>query len=176
MGAEKQNIGHHKMSDPTPAQRAEYMIRQLENFIRDKRTEKGLSFKTWQALAHAELTNAFTDHERQLLRVKQDRLGRRILLVSVAAVVTIGFWGAVVTIDRHYGLLAAAIMTGAGVSLAFVLGELGARQMISQYRDRSRAKFFERIRDFDDQVKDLEKKMRLKLKKTKEEAEKLDIV
>ena len=35
---------------------------------------------------------------------------------------------------------------------------------------------FERIREFDDQVKDLEKKMWLKAKKTKEEAEKMDIV
>jgi hypothetical protein len=163
------------MSDPTPAQRAEYMIRQLENFIRDKRTEKGLSFKTWQTLAHAELTNAFTDHERQLLRVKQDRLGRRVLLVCSAAIITIGFWGSVVVIDRHFGLLAAAIMSGAGLALAFVLGELAARKLISQYRDRSREKYFERVREFDDQIKDLEKKTWLKLKKTKEEAEKLDI-
>src|SRR5271156_1348592 len=121
------------MSDPTPAQRAEYMIRQLENFIRDKRSEKGLSFKTWQTLAHAELTNAFTEHERRLLQLRQDRLGRRLLLVAVSAVVTIGFWGAVVSIDHHFGLLAAAIMTGAGIALIFVLGELAARKMISQY-------------------------------------------
>ena len=163
------------MSEPSPAERAEYMIRQLENFIRDKRTEKGLSFKTWQALAHAELTNAFTDHERQLLRLKQDRLGRRILLVASASIVTVGFWGMVVIVDRHFGLLAAAILTGAGLTLAFVLGELAARKAISHYRARSRGKYFERIREFDDQIKDLEKKMWLKLKKTKEEAEKLDI-
>src|SRR5271154_6479764 len=99
------------MSDPTPSQRAEYMIRQLESFIRDKRTDKGMSFKTWQVMAHAELTNAFIEHERQMLRVRQDRLGRRILLVSCAAIVTIGFWGAVVTLDHHFGLLAAAILT-----------------------------------------------------------------
>ena len=163
------------MSDPTPAQRAEYMIRQLENFIRDKRTAKGLSFKTWQSLAQAELTNAFTEHERDLLRVRQDRLGRRVLLVGVAALVTIGFWGMVIVIDRHFGLLAAAIMTGAGLALAFVLGELGARRLISQYRDQAREKLFDRIREFDDQIKQLEKKMWLKLKKTKEEAEKMDI-
>src|SRR5271165_6577228 len=111
------------MSEPTPAQRAQYMILQLENFIRDKRTEKGLSFKTWQTLAHAELTNAFTEHERQLLKLKQDRLGRRLLLVSAASLTTIGFWGAVMVIDEHFGLLAAAILAGAGIALAFVLGE-----------------------------------------------------
>lgn len=164
------------MSDPTAAQRAEYMIRQLENFIREKRTDKGLSFKTWQALAHAELSNAFLDHERALLKMKQDRLGRRILLVGSSAVVTIGFWGTVMIADQHFGLLAAAILTAAGAALAFIGGEMATRKLVSHYRDRSREKNFDRIRDFDEQVKKLEKQMWLKLKKTKEEAEKLDIV
>jgi hypothetical protein len=163
------------MSEPTPAQRAEYMIRQLENFIREKRTEKGMSFRTWQVMAHAELTNAFLDHERELMKVQQDRLGRRLLLVGSSAVVTIGFWGVVVTVDHHFGMLAAVIMSCAGTALFFVLGELAARKMISRYRAQSREKFFERIRDFDDQVKQLEKVMWLKLKRTKEEAEKMDI-
>lgn len=164
------------MSDPTAAQRAEYMIRQLENFIREKRTDKGLSFKTWQTLAHAELSNAFLEHERTLLKTKQDRLGRRILLVGSASVVTIGFWGTVMIADQHFGLLAAAILTAAGAALAFIGGELVTRKLISHYRDTSREKYFNHIRDFDDQVKRLEKHMWLKLKKTKEEAEKMDIV
>jgi hypothetical protein len=163
------------MSEPTAAQRAEYMIRQLENFIREKRTDKGLSFKTWQSLAHAELANAFLEHERAMLKMKQDRLGRRILLVGSSAVVTIGFWGTVMIADQHFGLLAAAILTAAGAALAFIGAELATRKLVSHYRDRSREKNFERIRDFDDQVKKLEKHMWLKLKKTKEEAEKLDI-
>ena len=116
------------MSEPSAAQRAEYMIRQLENFIREKRTDKGLSFKTWQAMAHAELVNAYLDHERALLKTKQDRLGRRILLVSSSAMVTIGFWGTVMIADQHFGLLAAAILSGAGLTLAFIGGELGDPQ------------------------------------------------
>jgi hypothetical protein len=164
------------MSEASAAQRAEYMIRQLENFIREKRTDKGLSFKTWQTLAHAELSNAFLEHERALLKTRQDRLGRRILLIGSSSVVTIGFWGMVMIVDHHFGLLAAAILTAAGVTLAFIGGELATRKLISHYRDRSREKSFERIREFDDQVKRLEKMMWLKQKKTKEEAEKLDIV
>ena len=163
------------MSEPNASQRAEYMIRQLENFIRDKRTEKGLSFKTWQAMAHAELSNAFLDHERSMLKTKQDRLGKRILLVASSAIVTIGFWGAVVITDHHYGLLAAAILTCAGSALAFIIGEMATRKMISHFRDVSREKSFERIREFDAEVKKLEKMMWLKQKKTKEEAEKMDL-
>ena len=151
------------------------MIRQLENFIREKRTDKGLSFKTWQALAHAELSNAFLDHERAMLKAKQDRLGKRILLVGSSAVVTIGFWGAVVLIDREMGLLAAAILTAAGATVTFIGGEMATRKLVSHYRDKAREKSFDRIRDFDDQIKQLEKKMWLKAKKTKEEAEKQGI-
>src|ERR1700744_2507323 len=96
------------MSEPTSSQRAEYMIRQLENFIREKRTAGGMSFKTWQTMAHAELSNAFLEHERTILKVKQDRLGRRILLVSSSAVVTIGFWGVGMTVNNDPGALAPA--------------------------------------------------------------------
>jgi len=164
------------MSDPTPAQRAEVMVRNLENFIRDKRSDKGMSFKTWQNMAQAELTNAFIEHQKQLTKAKQDRLGRRMMLGGIAALLTIGFWGAVIISDKHFGLLAAAIMSGAGIFLAFILGELAVRHVGSKLTDHGREKLFVRIRDFDDQIKDLEKKMWLKLKKTKEEAEKLDIL
>ena len=164
------------MSEPTAGQRAEYMIRQLENFIREKRTAQGgMSFRTWQSMAHAELSNAFLEHERAILKVQQDRLGRRVLLVSSSAVVTIGFWGVVMITERDLGPLAAAILTGAGAALAFIGGEMATRKMISQYKKRARERSFERIRDFDEQVKKLEKMMWLKLKKTKEDAEKMDL-
>jgi hypothetical protein len=126
------------MSEPTASQRAEYMIRQLENFIRDKRTDKGLSFKTWQTLAHAELSNAFLEHERAMLKMKQDRLGRRILLVGSSAVVTIGFWGVVIMTNDALGLLAAVLLTAAGATLIFIGGEMATRKLFSDYRDRSR--------------------------------------
>ena len=121
------------------------------------------------------MSNAFLEHERTMLKMKQDRLGRRILLVGSSAVVTIGFWGVVIITNDSLGLLAAVLLTAAGAALAFIGGELMTRKLVSHYRDRSREKSFERIRDFDEQVKGLEKKMWLKQKKTKEEAEKMDI-
>jgi hypothetical protein len=110
-----------------------------------------------------------------MLKMKQDRLGRRILLVGSSAVVTIGFWGVVIMTNDALGLLAAVLLTAAGATLIFIGGEMATRKLVSDYRDRSREKYFDRIRDFDEQIKDLEKKMWLKLKKTKEEAEKMDI-
>jgi len=36
-------------------------VRKLEQFIREGKSEHGLSFKTWQAMARAEIANAFAD-------------------------------------------------------------------------------------------------------------------
>ena len=159
------------MADPTPSQRADYLVRKLENFIRDGKTEKGMSFKTWQALARSELTNAFAELERRTVRRDQDIAAKRIILVGVSTVVTIGFWGAVVAIDHRFGGLAAMICTGAGVLFLGVVAELGFRRLAIRYRTLAREKSFERVADFDKQLRRLETEIWLKLKRAKENAE-----
>lgn len=159
------------MAGPTPQQRADYLVRKLENLIREGKSERGMSFKTWQALARSELSNAFMDFERQLMKSRQDAVGKRLILVGVSAMVTIGFWGTVLTIDRRYGDLAAQIFIGAGVLMAIVLAEIAFRRMAKRYKTVAREKGFERIEDFDKQLKRLEAEIWLKLKKTKEQAE-----
>lgn len=159
------------MASPTPEQRADYLIRKLENFIREGKSERGMSFKTWQALARAELANAFTDFERQLLKSRQDATGKRLVLVGVATIVTVGFWGTAVTIDRRFGDLAAQIFIGAALLGVVVLAEMFFRRMANRYRTIARAKRFERIDDFDKQLKRLETEAWLKLKRAKEKAE-----
>ena len=159
------------MADPTPQQRADYLVRKLEVFIREGRTERGMSLKTWQSLARAELTNAFADLENRLIRSRQDLTAKRLILVGASTVVTISFWAAAITIDRKFGDLAALICTGAGALLAAVLAELGLRGFAAHYRTLAREKGIERIVDFDKQLKRLEAEIWLKLKRTKERAE-----
>ncbi len=159
------------MADPTPQQRADYLVRKLENFIRDGKSARGMSFKTWQGLARAELTNAFADVERQLLRSRQDVTARRLILLAATTAVSIGFWGMVVVLDHHFGLLAAWICTAAGVVAAVVAGEIAFRRLAARYRTIARQKGFERIEDFDQQLKRLETEIWLKLKRAKERAE-----
>ncbi|PKU21431.1 hypothetical protein [Telmatospirillum siberiense] len=159
------------MAGPTPEQRADYLVRKLENLIREGKTERGMSFKTWQALARSELSNAFSDFERQLLKSRQDAVGKRLILVGATAMVTIGFWGAALTVDRRYGDLVAYIFIGAGILLAGVLAEISFRRLANRYRTVAREKSFERIADFDKQLKRLEAEIWLKLKKTREQAE-----
>lgn len=159
------------MAGPTPQQRADYLVRKLENLIREGKSERGMSFKTWQALARTELSNAFTDFERQLVKSRQDATGRRLVLAGVLTVVTIGFWGMALSVDRRYGDLAAQIFIGAGVLMACVLAEIAFRRIATRYKTVAREKSFERIEDFDKQLKRLEAEIWLKLKKTKEQAE-----
>jgi hypothetical protein len=159
------------MSGPSPQQRADYLVRKLESLIREGKSERAMSFKTWQALARSELSNAFTDFERQLLKSRQDATGKRLILVGVSTVVTVGFWGAAVTIDRHLGDLAANIFIGAAFLITCVFAEIAFRRMSIRYRMIAREKSFERIEDFDKQLKRLEAEIWLKLKRAKEQAE-----
>ncbi len=160
-----------RMADPTPPQRADYLVRKLENFIRDGKSARGMSFKTWQAMARAELTNAFTEMERQLQKSRQDATAKRLILLGATTAITIGFWGMVVVLDHHFGLLAAWICTGAGLVAAAVAAEITFRRLSDRYRTVARQKGFERIEDFDQKLKRLETEIWLKLKKAKEKAE-----
>ena len=103
---------------PSPEQQADYLVRRLEQTIRDNRTVRGMSFATWQAIAREEIVNALRDAERR--RVAEQRSTALGLLVAAAALVTIGFWGAVVAVDRAWGAAAALASLGAGVALFVV--------------------------------------------------------
>ena len=77
-----------------------------------------MSFKTWQAMARAELANAFADIERRQAQRRADLTLRRILIVGAAALVTIGFWGTVMAVDHRYGQVASVLVCVAGLVLA----------------------------------------------------------
>ena len=50
--------------NPTAQERADFVTRRLEQFIRDNRTaERGVNFRQWQAMARAEIINAIEDAE-----------------------------------------------------------------------------------------------------------------
>lgn len=159
------------MSDPTPEQRAEYLVRKLESLIREGKTHRAMRFKTWQSLARAELINAFMDFERRIAVGRQDTIARRLILVGASTVVTIGFWGTVVTVDHHFGILAAWMCAGAGILVAGVALEMFLRRMNASYKIIARQKSFERIQEFDHQLKQLENEIWLKRKKAREKAE-----
>ena len=162
------------MPDPSPQERADYIVRKLEEFIREGKTERGMSFKTWQAMARAELANAFADIERRQAERRADLTVRRILAVGATALVTIGFWGAVLAVDRHYGPVAALLLAGAGLVLAAMALEFGLRRAVNQLTQQRRKAAFGRIEDFDRQLKRLEADVWRRLEKTKAKAAETD--
>ncbi|MCR6628763.1 MAG: hypothetical protein NVV74_01140 [Magnetospirillum sp.] len=154
---------------PTPEQQAEYLVRKLEQTIRDNRTVKGMSFRTWQAIAHEEIANALRAAERH--HAEHDRTVGRILLVGSASLVSIGFWGAVVAVDHAYGGIAALVALVAGAALFFVGAEWGIRRVGSGYARRKRVERFVRIEDLDRRIKRMEDALKKKHDRLKERME-----
>jgi hypothetical protein len=154
---------------PTPEQQADYLVRKLEQTIRDNRTVKGMSFRTWQAIAREEITNALRAAEKR--HADHDRTVGRILLVGSASLVSIGFWGAVVAVDRAYGAVAALVALVAGAALFFVGAEWGIRRVGSGYSRRQREKRLANIEDLDRRIKRMEDTLQKKHDRLKDRME-----
>jgi hypothetical protein len=159
------------MSEPTPEQRAELIVLKLEHFIRDKRTVRGVPYRDWQAMAREELTQAFVDVAEEARDKTRDIVMRRVLLVGASSLITIGFWGAVMALDTHYGIISAMIMFMAGVILLFVVGDFGIRRIWQRGTAAQRPGRFRRIARYDTQLRRLEHDLQKRLKKKQEEAE-----
>ncbi len=108
--------------NPTPEQRAEYIMQRLEQFIREGRTiDEGMSFKKWQAMAKTEIAIAIAAAQNEVQ--KDDPVTHRLLFMSAACLTTIGFWGTAVSLHKTAYLTGALVCGGAGLLLLLVLGE-----------------------------------------------------
>ena len=154
---------------PSPEQQADYLVRRLEQTIRDNRTVRGMSFATWQAIAREEIVNALRDAERR--RVAEQRSTALGLLVAAAALVTIGFWGAVVAVDRAWGAAAALASLGAGVALFVVAVQWAVRRAMAGWMRSARIDRLGRIEDLDRRIKRMEQALQKKADRLKERME-----
>jgi len=156
---------------PTPEQKADYLVRKLEQTIRDNRTVKGMSFRTWQAIAKEEIVNAMREHEKRQMRY--DQTLNRLVLASASSLVTIGFWGAMVAVNSAYGGVAAIITLVAGAALFFVTAEWGAKRFSAGYNKQKRVERLAQIEDLDKRIKRMEHEMKKKADRLKETQAKL---
>ncbi len=101
--------------NPTPEERAEYVIQRLAQFIRDGRSNDGMPFKQWQDMARAEIANAVVDATHKIQ--KDDVVTKRLLFTMASALVTIGFWGTAFAFNKVEYLFTAVICTLAGLIL-----------------------------------------------------------
>jgi uncharacterized protein YlxW (UPF0749 family) len=159
--------------DPSPDERAEYVILRLEQFIREGRTfDEGMSFKIWQAMAKVEIAIAIAESE--LGQQKEESITRRLLFTFAAALVTVGFWGTAVSLHK-VGYLAGGIISGlAGLALLGVAGEWRFRNWNKTRQANKRRKSLARIEGINRRIKrlenDLEKEEKRLEKKIKKAA------
>ncbi len=154
--------------NPTPQERADVIVKRLEQLIRDGKTERGgISFKRWQELAVHEVSNAIRDAEKRWR--KDNRFISRGLAVGAATVVTIGVWGTVLASaaapDRQ---TAALILIIAGGVMFAILGTWGIKRLDKFYQFGRRRDHFERVFDFDRQLAQLDIDLEKRLKELEE--------
>ena len=154
--------------NPTPHERADLIVRRLENFIRKGRTEDGgINFRKWQEMAVLEVANAIRDAEKYL--TSDQRFFTRCLSVGAASLLTIGIWGTVLaadaTTDRQ---TAALILIIAGFVLLSVLAIWGIRRIDHYFKRGRRQYHIQRVLNFDRQLAKLDKDLEKRLKKLQE--------
>ncbi len=154
--------------DPTPEERADFVVRLLEDHIREAKQAslRGMPFRRWQQLARAEVAIAIADAERKV------RVGEKIrlyLIVTFAcALTTIGFWGVVVSRTDTFNTIAAVIIGLAGLILAGVALGLLTTAYVRRWEAVNRHRDWRRILDLGRRIHIL----RLKLEKEEEDLEK----
>ena len=141
--------------NPTPEERAEYVILRLEQFIRDGRTlDEGMSFKKWQSMAKTEIAIAVAEAENS--QQHDEITSRRVLFVAAAAMVTIGFWGTAVSYHNVGNLAAGAVCTVAGLVLVAVAGGWRARKWNNTRQAKERRRRLARVENLNKRIKRLE--------------------
>lgn len=148
--------------NPTPAERADLIVKRLEEFIRDGKVARaergqkgGISFRVWQDLARVEIANTVADAERT--RVRDDRTVKRVLATAGASLASLGFLGAGVTFGDMDNQLAANIGMVAGLLLFLAGLELPFRRAVKGVSQWDRHRRLRRIRELDQQVRELER-------------------
>lgn len=145
---------------PTPEQQADYLVRKLEQTIRDNRTVRGMSFATWQAIAREEIVNALRGSRRRI--IVNDRTTNRLVLASTATIVTAGFWGAVLVVDQSYGGAAALAVGAVGLALLMTGADWALKRLAGGWAKAKREERLTNIEDMDRRIKRMEADMKKK--------------
>ena len=160
--------------DPTPEERAEFVMLRLEQFIRDGRSiDEGMSFKLWQAMTQVEI--AVTLAEAELGQQQEEVVTKRLLFTFGSALVTVGFWGTAVSLHKVAYLAGAIVIGLAGLALIGVAGEWRFRKWNKKRQAGKRRQTLVRVEGLNRRIKrmehELEKEEQALRKKLKETAQ-----
>jgi hypothetical protein len=149
-------------AEPTAEERADYVILRLEQFIREgRRAAEGMSFKQWQAMAKSEIAVAIA--EAEMSQAKDELRSKRVLFVSAAALVTIGFWGTAVSLHKVAYLVGGLVCLGAGLIMLAVAVDWRVRSWRERRQAKKRREILSRIESLTRRLRRLEGDLELEV-------------
>lgn len=154
-GSSSETPNVHQM---TSADRADYIVARLEQFIRDgSKDEKGMSFDQWKNMARSEIAIAIAEAE---VSQKYDELAsKRVLFVTASAMVTIGFWGTVTSLDKLDYMIGALVCGIAGIVILIAVGNWRMRSWSEIKESKKRREVLGRVENLTKRIKKLEKEL-----------------
>jgi len=142
-------------NNPTPEERAEFIMQRLEQFIREGRTlSEGMNFKQWQEMAKVEIANAII--ETQTDSQDDDIVTKRLLFTFGASFTTIGFWGGLWAYDQAHYVAVAFLCGAAGMVMIGVALEWRFRKFWKRRQVGRRQKSLRRCQDLTRRIKKME--------------------
>ncbi|MCR4376825.1 MAG: hypothetical protein NUV50_01870 [Rhodospirillales bacterium] len=142
-------------NNPTPEERAEFIMQRLEQFIREGRTlSEGMNFKQWQEMAKVEIANAIA--ESQIDNQDDEVVTKRLLFTFGASFTTIGFWGGLWAYDQAHYVAVAFLCGAAGLVMIGVAMEWRFRKFWKRRQVGQRQKSLRRCQDLTRRIKKME--------------------
>ena len=144
---------------PSPEQRADFVVKRLEQFIREGRTiAEGMSLRQWMDMARFEIANALMAAENA--QHDDEAVSKRLLFTVAASLTTIGFWGVLFAYDKVQYLVAAIIFGITGIILLAIVGEWRLMKYFRRHQARQREKSLHRVEDLTRRIKRMEKELK----------------
>jgi len=143
---------------PNAEQRADFVVKRLEQFIREGRTlAEGMSLRQWQDMARFEISSAITAAETAAR--DDDQVTRRVMFSIASALVTVGFWGTLFSFDKAPYLVVAVVFSLTGLVTLAIVGEWRLMKYFRRHQARKRQKSLRRIEDLTRRIKRMEKEL-----------------
>lgn len=150
--------------NPTPEERADFVVKRLEQFIRDGRTiAEGMSLSKWQEMARVEIANAVASSE--IDQIDDDKVTKRLLLTIGAGLTTIGFWGALWAYDKVSYVVSAFVCGAAGLIMIGIALEWRMRKAVKNHKVKTRKKALRRCEDLTKRIKKMEQELQKELER-----------
>jgi len=152
----------------TPEERAEFVLQQLEQFIRDGRTiSEGMNFRQWQEMAKVEIANAIVASQADI--IDEEAVTKRLLFTFGASFTTIGFWGGLWAYDQLHYVGAALLCGAAGLFMLGVAVEWRFRKYWKLRQFGVRERTLRRVQDLTKRIKKMESELEKEEKRLEKE-------